>query len=106
MRLVSNIKTYIAQIDQNVSDAIKETADIIRDEAKQNAPVKTGVLRDSIESKMVNSVTAAVGTDLEYAPYQEFGTARGVPATYFLTRAFHHNERTFEKKLKEKLNEK
>jgi HK97 gp10 family phage protein len=45
--------------------------------AKQNAPKDTGALRRSIESKVEvgeNSVVGTVFTNLEYAPYVEYGT--------------------------------
>lgn len=43
--------------------------------AKDLAPVDTGALRNSISHKVVDSEPAAyIGTNIEYAPYKEFGT--------------------------------
>jgi phage gpG-like protein len=47
------------------------------------APVDTGRLKDSIGSAVVDNVVY-IGTNVEYAPYQEFGTSKGVPGRHFL----------------------
>ena len=58
--------------------------------AKDLAPVDTGNLRNSISHKVVNSEPAAyIGTNVEYAPYVEFGTGMhsstggGTPKTHW-----------------------
>ena len=43
--------------------------------AKEKAPVDTGRLRNSI-SHQVDDETVYVGTNVEYAPYLEFGTGK------------------------------
>lgn len=69
-------------------------------EARRRAPVDTGRLRNSITHRVGveggTKMVAEVGTNVEYAPYQEFGTSRAftrgsltwgvgqVPATRFL----------------------
>lgn len=55
-------------------------------EARLRAPVDTGRLRNSITHRIVGTgyaIVAEIGTDVEYAVYQEFGTAH-TPATRFL----------------------
>ena len=45
--------------------------------AKKNCPVDTGRLRNSITNKVVKSEDAVyVGTNVEYAPYVEYGNMR------------------------------
>lgn len=45
-------------------------------EAKENAPVKDGRLRSSINTEVLNSGYAVeVSTNVEYAPFVEYGTA-------------------------------
>lgn len=45
--------------------------------AKDLCPVDTGTLRNSISHKVVDSEPAAyIGTNMEYAPYVEFGTGQ------------------------------
>lgn len=46
-------------------------------EAKVKAPIDTGKLRASITSKIIkrnNEMVGVVGTNLDHAPYQEYGT--------------------------------
>jgi len=51
-----------------------KVANKIKNQAKGLTPVDTGLLRSSIDSGEVDSFTAYVGTDTEYAPDVEFGT--------------------------------
>ena len=47
--------------------------------AKQGCPVDTGRLRSSITNQVgtdAEGLLAAVGTDVEYAPYVELGTSK------------------------------
>ena len=55
------------------SPAIKDGCLIVEREAKQAAPVRSGELRSSIESR-VSGNEGEVGTSLFYAPYVEYGT--------------------------------
>ena len=86
--------------------ALEAAALLVANQAKRNAPVRTGTLRRSIHVGGRQDLTpdfeaggeysdlgkpgdlmAIVGTNLEYAPYQEYGTSRNVPATHFLGNA-------------------
>ena len=46
----------------------------IEDEAKATAPVLTGAYRDSLATRVVG-LDGIVYSDIEYAPYLEFGTS-------------------------------
>lgn len=51
------------------------------------APVDTGRLRNSIFAEVLDGgARGVVATNVVYAPYQEYGTRRGVPATRFFGR--------------------
>lgn len=67
-------------------------AEIILNEAKQNCPVLTGNLRRSLHREWGEStpmrVTATVGTDVEYAPFVEYG--------HMTRRALKHPDRQLE----------
>lgn len=53
--------------------------------AARYAPVDTGRLKNSISHQVVDAEQAVyIGTNVEYAPYQEFGTSRGVAGKHFL----------------------
>jgi len=54
-------------------------------------PVDTGRLRASIVPTVEpygETLRGIVGTNVKYAPYQEFGTRRGVPAKRFMRAAY------------------
>lgn len=56
-------------------------------EARKRAPVDTGRLRNSIGHQVTaegGKVVATIGTNVSYAPFQEYGTRTGVPAKRFL----------------------
>ena len=65
----------LANID--VEKAVKKATSFVHGQAKALAPVDTGRLRGSIHQnveKKVNLVVGKVYTNLNYAPYVEFGT--------------------------------
>ena len=66
---------------------IEEAAAEIEDLAKNNAPVKTGNLVNSISMDYLTSRSGSVTADCEYAIYQEMGTSRGVRAQHFMENA-------------------
>lgn len=61
---------------------LEKAAAEVEDQAKNNAPVKTGKLVNSIGVDESTSDSITVGTDLEYAVYQENGTNR-IPGVRF-----------------------
>ncbi len=67
-----------AKITPAVRQSVKEACDMIRDRAKQLCPVRSGDLRDSIETDdpedLAKTVRAGVGPHMPYAAYVEFGT--------------------------------
>ena len=78
-------------ISDTMEDALDKVGVLIQGKGKTYAPVKTGVLRASIHKegpmKSGKNVKVEIGTNVEYAPYQEFGTSRGVKAKLYMTRA-------------------
>lgn len=77
-----------------VGRATRRAAGRVRDRAKQNAPVLTGALRNSITSKQTKqgatSISWTIGSPIKYALPQERGTgpifARRAPMLHFKTR--------------------
>lgn len=71
--------------DDTAKIAIIETAEKFVSQAVVLAPVDTGRLRDSIQEQPANdgSYDYLVGTNVEYAAHQEFGT-KYQPAQAFL----------------------
>ena len=108
--------TYMMSPAGPVGRAAKRAAGRTRDRGKKNAPVKDGLLRNSIVSELQpspspRSIVWRIGTNVFYALWQEVGTppifarrapllvfkvgnrwvstysTRGVPAARYLTRA-------------------
>ena len=50
--------------------------------AKQLCPVKTNRLRGSIHTWRIDWLTVAVGTNVEYAGFVEYGTRKQLPQPY------------------------
>lgn len=72
--------------------------------AKQESPVDTGRLRNSIAHTVDDEEPAAyIGTNVEYAIYQELGTSRGVPARHFLRNAVQNHVSEYKKTLEDAL---
>lgn len=77
---------YARGLKPRIAAAVQATASDIETYAKVLAPVSTGALRDSITAQSDGDLSAVVGSDLDYAVYQEYGTSR-MPAQPFLTPA-------------------
>lgn len=77
-----------AELKKAIHEGVAKGGQIVRDEAKSLAPVDTGALRASI-SKRTDGNVCHVGTNVEYAPYQEYGTYKMkaqpflIPALWF-----------------------
>lgn len=86
-------------MNRALADLIKRTAFSIEAKAKAHAPVDTGLLRNSIQTNIEGPLKATVGTSVEYAPYQEFGT-RHQKGKSFLTPAADEQKKEFERDVK------
>lgn len=80
----------------SIKQAMGEAALVIETTAKRLAPVDTGTLRSSI-GHVVNrmgrhAVKAVVGSNVEYAPHQEYGTYK-MEAQPFLRPALENNRK-------------
>lgn len=76
------------------TQAMKKATLLVTRAAKRNAPVDTGRLRSSITPeirRMTREVQGVVGSNVKYAPYQEFGTRRGLAGKRYLQRALEEN---------------
>lgn len=71
-----NIEQIKAFTDEAVKRALEQCGAVWETGAKDNAPVDTGRLRNSIEHHMQDENTVVVATDVEYATYQEMGTSK------------------------------
>ena len=82
MAQIENLDKLLKKLENlnriSVEQAVNEVCILVENDAKRRCPVDTGELRMSItheiEETSENRTTGAVGTNLEYAPYVEFGT--------------------------------
>lgn len=82
---INNTRTVLENIKDVKVRALMKCGAHAENYAKQKAPVDTGRLRNSIHHEMENDDTVDIGTDVEYAIYQELGTSRGVTEKRYLT---------------------
>lgn len=89
-----------------LENAVRAGALPIQNAAVIKAPIRFGTLRRSIHTEIVNAsdthAEAEIGTDLEYAPYQEFGT-RKMAAHPYLRPAFDEESGNAQKEIAEAL---
>lgn len=75
----------LCRVNGPVGRLCKDIASMARTLARSYAPVDTGLLRSSISiefGKWAEGIYADIGTDVEYAAFQEFGTSRNPPHPY------------------------
>jgi len=79
--LAEKLKKIKQKAKENIKDAVQTSALLVERDAKINAPVDQGTLRNSISHRILEgaeAVTAEVGSSVFYGPFQEYGTgARG-----------------------------
>jgi HK97 gp10 family phage protein len=84
----TEVDRIMQRLGMNTAQVINRIAFEIESQAKQNAPVDTGALKNSINTSAASSLhpTATVSDGVEYGIYQEYGTSR-MAAQPFLTPA-------------------
>lgn len=113
---IKGLEALRRKTDQMVKDlhgtpmlnAMRDSTLIVTRKARQNAPVDTGRLRASILPEVrldSEDVQGVVGSNVLYAPYQEFGTRRGVRPKRYLQRAFEDSELAINRRFERAINE-
>ena len=92
----NDLPRIASRIEKALSNLVRKHAFGIEAKAKQLAPVDTGLLRNSLQTRVDGPTKATVGTNVEYAAYQEFGT-RHQKGKAFLTPAADEQKKEFEK---------
>jgi len=88
------------QLERALSALVRKTAFRIEAKAKEDCPVDTGTLRNSIQTVVESDTKATVGTPIEYAPYVHDGTRR-MKGRPFLTEAADTEGKDFQKDVQE-----
>lgn len=81
--LLAEIDKATEEVKNKVIKVLEDSAHIVEGEAKKKSPINLGALRNSIHIEKIwegNMREFRIGTNLEYAPYMEFGT--GLLADY------------------------
>ena len=95
--LVDNTEEVLEASQEQVLAWLQAIGEDAAGTAADKAPVDTGRLKNSVNwatqmnygngdvpLAMPEANTVYIGTNVEYAPYQEFGTSKGVPGKHFL----------------------
>ena len=83
--LTDRSEEVIAAMKDQVNDWLDLIGEDAASTAADKAPVDTGRLKNSISHAVDESEPAVyIGTNVEYAPYQEFGTSRGITGKHFI----------------------
>lgn len=85
VKFTDNSKAVLSALEAAKGQALEAIGMTAEAHAKAITPVDTGRLRNSI-SHAVSGDSAYIGTNVEYAPYIEYG-ARGRKAHHMLKRA-------------------
>lgn len=75
VNVISRMQEFLNASNDQLAVAMEEIGLLAERYAKEEAPVDTGRLRNSI-SHDSDKDSAVIGTNVEYAPYQEFGTVK------------------------------
>lgn len=76
---IENLDKLISKLEKldDVNQVMEQACILVENEAKIKCPVDNGLLRNSITHYIEdnpNELIGVVGTNVEYAPYVEFGT--------------------------------
>lgn len=74
-RIKDNSDAFKRELEQRIKQKLGESAAYVEREAKEIVPRKTGTLARSINHD-VDGNRAVVGSNIEYAPHVEYGTAK------------------------------
>ena len=103
VQFTDNSKQIIEAMQQATVRSLEKCGLTAEGYAKKLAPVDTGNLRNSITHEVDEEEPAAyIGTNVEYAPYQELGTIH-IKAQPFLKPAVADNANEFRKIIENEL---
>ena len=80
LSLMAKLSYLGGNANETVGAGISKGVQKIKSDAKRFCPADTGRLRNSITTEKLSETAYAVGTNVEYAPFVEYGTGqRGNP---------------------------
>lgn len=87
MGLKSRIPQYVRDVDARRTVAVAETANEVRDGARDRIAVRSGEARDSIETESMGPAKARVVVRAFYGQFLEHGTVKMAPRPFLLPAA-------------------
>ena len=85
VNMTDNSEQFKAAAKEQINAWLEAIGEDAAGTAADFAPVDTGRLKGSISSAVIEEEQAVyIGTNVEYAPYQEFGTSKGVVGKHFI----------------------
>jgi HK97 gp10 family phage protein len=93
--VIRNLKDYEKGAVRTIGLAMAQILVRIQMEAKRNAPVDTGHLRDTIDTELTQSRSGFRGRVISkayYSLFQEFGTSHGIRPKFYMSNALTSNE--------------
>ena len=79
MAQILNLDRLLSKFDNlqeiDLEGPLTQACLLVEAEAKRKCPVDTGQLRQSITHEVIDN-TGVIGTNVEYAPYVEYGTGK------------------------------
>ena len=73
-QLDARLQTIKQNVSNAIADAVLKVEELAKENLQTNHSVRTGALVSSIHSQF-NGMSGTVGTNIEYAPYVEYGTS-------------------------------
>lgn len=90
-KLLKKLDKLGGSIPKSMRKALLRGGTVFEVGTKENCPVDTGNLRDSIHTEAQGDDTVAIGTNADYAPYVEYGTGpKGDPSVPHTTKEYWH----------------
>lgn len=86
-----NSEEFLKALPEQIEQALTAIGLTAESYAKQECPVDTGRLRNSI-THAVEGDAVYIGTNVEYAPYVELGTSRMAARPYLRPAAENHGD--------------
>ena len=89
VKITSNAELFEQASDEAIARALEAIGLQAEGYAKMLCPVDTGNLRNSI-THAVEGISAYIGTNVEYAPYVEYGTSKTRAQPFLQPAAYNH----------------
>lgn len=100
--ILDNIELVMAATQKQIQSALETVGQHGEEDVAQRAPVDTGNLKGSFQHKVGDNYVD-IYTEVEYAPYQEYGTSRGIQPKHFMKNAITANVNKYKQIIEEEL---